>query len=65
MGDTACFFVDDKTVADALKSKSHRITCRDGSKVIDVSMNYILNLSRDTKKHCPTNMKQVPQGCRA
>ena len=51
MGDTACFFVDDKTVADALKSKSHRITCRDGSKVFGVSMNYILNLSRGTKKH--------------
>lgn len=33
MGDTACFFVDDKNVADKLKSKSHRITCQDGSKV--------------------------------
>ena len=32
-GDSACFFVDDKSVADALKSKSHKITVRDGSKV--------------------------------
>ena len=33
IGDSACFFVDDKDVADALKSKSNRITLRDGSKV--------------------------------
>lgn len=33
-GDSACFFVDDKSVADALKSKSHKITVRDGSKLV-------------------------------
>eukprot|EP00795_Rhopilema_esculentum_P002767 gene2767-989_t len=33
-GDSACFFVEDKEVADALKSKSHRITVRDGSKIV-------------------------------
>eukprot|EP00794_Sanderia_malayensis_P019908 gene19908-21853_t len=33
VGDSASFFVDDKNIADKLKQKSHRITCRDGSKI--------------------------------